>query len=126
MLTMNQAGGPVVARKMESCESAALSRDLKTRQRLELVRSEKLTKMGGSWCGCWFYLIWPVPVAGLGRPVNREEDEALNIGRVSKHLIFLSSPCEGLLSQLLISNAQLQQIRRTDSRVLFKRRYIHF
>ena len=32
---------------MESCESAALSRDLKTRQRLELVRSEKLTKMGG-------------------------------------------------------------------------------
>ena len=47
MLTMNQAGGPVVARKMESCESAALSRDLKTRQRLELVRSEKLTMMGG-------------------------------------------------------------------------------
>ena len=46
----------------------------------------------GSWCGGWFYLIWPVPVAGLGRPVNREEDEALNIGqsewqgRVSKHL----------------------------------------
>ena len=32
---------------MESCESAALSRDLKTRQRLELVRSEKLTMMGG-------------------------------------------------------------------------------
>ena len=47
MLTMNQAGGPVVARKMQSCESAALSRDLKTRQRLELVRSEKLTMMGG-------------------------------------------------------------------------------
>ena len=39
------SGGPVVARKMESCESAALSRDLKTRQRLELVRSEKLTNM---------------------------------------------------------------------------------
>lgn len=35
----------------------------------------------GSWCGGWFYLIWPVPVAGLGRPVNREEDEALNIGQ---------------------------------------------
>ena len=35
----------------------------------------------GSWCACWFYLIWPVPVAGLGRPVNREEDEALNIGQ---------------------------------------------
>ena len=48
ILTMNQVDqGPVVARKMESCESAALSRDLKTRQRLELVRSEKLTKMGG-------------------------------------------------------------------------------
>ena len=43
----NESGGPVVARKMESCESAALSRDLKTRQRLELVRPEKLTKMGG-------------------------------------------------------------------------------
>ena len=43
----NESGGPVVARKMESCESAALSRDLKTRQRLEFVRSEKLTKMGG-------------------------------------------------------------------------------
>ena len=79
---------PVVAGEMKSCESATLSRDLQSRQRLKFVRSGTMVRASKEMkimaVEQLKNLRLLLPVAGRGSPVSREDEEALRYNGIEE------------------------------------------
>ena len=102
---------PVVAGEMKSGESATLSRDLQSGQRLKFVRSgtmvtatKKMKNEDIKWQQQLINLRWLLPVVERGRPVSREDEEALRHNGIENNKLWLKKPGESLLPQLLIAD----------------------